>query len=357
MKIVIAGNWHSAIHEEPVYRALRQLGQEVVRFPWHQYFTPPDSVLPLALPLFKAQNKFILGPLVSKLNRDLITRVSQQRPDVLFIYRGTHIYPETLRKIKKISPSTILVGYNNDDPFSPAWPRWMWRHFVAGLPVYDLVLTYRHHNLEDFTKAGARRVSLFRSWFLPYLHRPLTLSRSQLQRYGCDVVFIGHYENDGRLAAIEALVRAGFHVRVFGPYKGLGSEGWHGRIDKSPILRTMAPTRYLNGTEYVAALCGAKIGLCFLSKKNRDTYTRRCFEIPACGTALFSEYTDDLASIFVEGQDAEFFRSKNELVEKVSYYLANPGLLDKLRTRGLLRVHKDGHDVVSRMRKLLEILC
>lgn len=357
MKILLAGDWHSQLHEEPVCQALEQLGQDVVRFPWHQYFEATGALESLAIPALKFQNKYMLGPSVSRLNNDLVARVASEKPDVIFVYRGSHIYPKTLKKIRHINSRTVLVGYNNDDPFSPLYPWWKWRHFLTGITEYDLVLAYRLHNLEDFRKAGARSVSLLRSWFLPYLHRPMMLSRSQLQRYACDVVFIGHYENDGRLEAIEALAQAGCQVRVFGPYKGLGSSGWHGRIDKSPILGVMGPTRYLNGNEYMLALCGAKIGLCFLSKKNRDTYTRRCFEIPACGTALFSEYTDDLASMFIEGQDAEFFRSKDELVEKVSYYLANPGLLDKLRANGLMRVHIDGHDVVSRMRKLLEILC
>ena len=154
----------------------------------------------------------------------------------------------------------------------------------------------------------------------------------------------------------EIVAAAGFRVRVFGPYKGLGKSGWFGRIDNSPLLKSNTPMAYLADEEYVKAICGAKIALCFFSKLNRDTYTARCFEIPACGTALFSEYSDDIASLFEEGVDAEFFRSKEQLVEKITSYMKNPTKLEMLTRSGTRRVRRDGHDVISRMSELLKVI-
>src|SRR5258708_7627078 len=109
LKILIAGDWHSNLHEEVVDRAFRQLGHETVRFPWHQYFEPTGPIEELLRPAYRAQNKYLVGPLVARINGDLIASVEESAPDVVFIYRGSHIYRETLRRIKQILTSVILL--------------------------------------------------------------------------------------------------------------------------------------------------------------------------------------------------------------------------------------------------------
>ena len=60
--------------------------------------------------------------------------------------------------------------------------------------------------------------------------------------------------------------------------------------------------------------------------------------------------------MFKEGEEAEFFRSPEELVEKVRYYLANDDARRRIAEGGLRRVYADGHDVQSRMRKMIETI-
>ena len=70
-----------------------------------------------------------------------------------------------------------------------------------------------------------------------------------------------------------------------------------------------APIEPVFGDDYAKALCGAKVCLAFLSKLNRDSYTRRCFEIPACGNVMLAERTADLCRMFKEDEEACFFSS------------------------------------------------
>ena len=109
-----------------------------------------------------------------------------------------------------------------------------------------------------------------------------------------------------------------------------------------------APIVPVEGDNYTKALCGAKICLAFLSKLNRDTYTRRCFEIPACGRVMLAERTEDLQKMFKEDEEACFFSSNEELLEKVQWLLANPERREAIAKAGLRRVWTDGHDVKSR---------
>lgn len=348
MNVLIVGDWHSELHEEVVYQALAKLGQAPCRFSWHQYFKPDGLLGQLGLPLLKAQYKYMVGPLVDRLNRDLVRQVEHEQPDLIFVYRGSHIYAATLRAMRSASPRVLLIGYNNDDPFSPRYPKWKWRHFLAGIPEYDLMLAYRHHNLDEFRRAGARQVELMRSWFVPDRNYPVDLSDDERARFDCDVVFVGHYEDDGRLAYLEEIVRRGWRLRIFGP----GNE-WDPVIRRSAFLNGQVPVQLVWGQDYNRALCGAKVALCFLSRLNRDSYTRRCFEIPASGTVLMSEFSDDLANLFLPNKEAVFFGNVSEMCARLDEVLVDDMRRRQIAAAGLERVWRDGHDVTSRMKLLL----
>lgn len=353
MKILIAGDWHSELHEEAAAIALNRLGHTVVRFPWHGYFnvTRPQHFFPLGSSWMKLQNKFAVGPIVDRINEELASLVRESRADVLFLYRGTHIRQQTLMRIRRDNPRIMLVGYNNDDPFAPGQPFWLWRHFIACVPELDLVMAYRKHNIDEFRAAGARNIGLLRSWFVAEQNRPVELSSIQREIFGCDVVFVGHYEPDGRLELLEQVVQNGFKLRLFGP----GYE-WDSILKRSRWLRNHGPVNLVWGEDYNRAICGARLALCFLSKLNRDSYTRRCFEIPAAGRFLFSEYSEDLASLFSEGVEAEYFRSTSEFVDKLRHYLQNPLKLEAVALAGHRRVLADGHDVLSRMKSFVSLI-
>lgn len=348
LKLLLAGDWHSELHEEAAFGALRQLGHEVARFPWHQYFKPDGRAGNLSRLFLKAQNKYLLGPRVNRLNDDLVALASREQPDAVFIYRGSHIRSETLRALRKACFGSVLVGYNNDDPFSPLYPRWLWRHYLGSVPEYDLVLAYRHRNLDELRAMGAKRAELLRSWFIPERNYPLELSEEERAQYGCDIVFIGHYEDDGRLQYLEEVARRGWKLRIFGP----GYE-WDSVLRQSAVLAEHAPTRLVWGRDYSLALCGAKVALCFFSKLNRDTYTRRCFEIPACGTVLMSEFSDDLAGLYQADREAVFFSSQEEMGDKLDKLLGDSAARGAVAAAGLRQVWQGRHDVVSRMQDVI----
>lgn len=350
MRFLIVGDWHSNLHEEVISSTLCDMGFEISRFPWHHYFSFSGKSF-IVKTYIRFQNKYIFGPIVKKINSDLICQAINFRPDIIFIYRGTHIHCKTIKLLRKRNPGVLIIGYNNDDPFANGHSFGLWRHFIKSLKEYDLSLAYRHSNLIDFKAAGAKRVELLRSWYVPELNYPCKLSLDFYNKYKCDVVFIGHYENDIRLSCLEEVVKRGWRLRIFGHQKG-----WDAALKASPILSGMAPVHTVWGEDYNAALCGAKIALCFLSKLNRDTYTRRCFEIPASGTLLLSERTADLESLFIPGEEADFFSSPHELGNKLDFYLNDERRLQSVAASGHAKVKSAGHDNKSRMNLLLNWL-
>ncbi|MNR82133.1 hypothetical protein D3C72_128880 [compost metagenome] len=339
MRILVIGEWRFEIYEEAISNAFSSLGHEVHGFSWKEYFdTPsPGSVLN------RFQNKYLFGPLIQRINWDLVREATRLKPDLIFLFRGTHITAHALREIKRRLPKALFVGYNNDDPFSPKTPSYLWRHFIASVPLLDITLAYRHHNIPQYKRLGARRVNLFRSWYIP-ANVP---AAKQTEEW--DVSFIGHYEPDGRLELLEKIVRNGFRLQLMGT-------GWDRVIARSRELAPLAPVRPVRGTAYYEALGRSKISLCFLSKINRDTYTRRCFEIPAVKKMMLAEYSSDLASLYQEQIEAEFFRNEDELIQKLTYYIQNDDARSRIAYAGHQRVIQDGHDVVSRVRQLFEFI-
>lgn len=340
MKILICGDWHSNLHEEPLYNSFSKLGHEVYKFKWHKFYSKSNSCI---ISLFnKIENKYMIGPTTSKLNKQLLIDAELLKPDLIFIYRGSHIYKNTLIHIKNNNPKSIIIGYNNDDPFSNKYPWWLWRHFMSCIPFYDLVCAYRFHNLSQLQSYGAKNVKLLRSWFVPEYNFPLELTNLEKNKFETDVVFIGHFEDDGRLQCLESIYKAGFKLKLFGH-----NYSWNRALKKS-VLHFLTPLVNVWGEEYNKALNGAKIALCFMSKLNRDTYTRRCFEIPASGVLLLSEYTEDLAKMFVPDVEAVFFKTQEELNNKIKFLLENDEKRIEIAQNGLRRVWLDKHDVNSR---------
>ena len=109
-----------------------------------------------------------------------------------------------------------------------------------------------------------------------------------------------------------------------------------------------------NRRDYNKYLCSCKIPLIFLSKINHDTYTSRCFEIPAAGAFIFCPYNEDMDSMFAENKEAVYYRTKEEFVEKLCYYLAHDDEREAIAKAGRERLLKDGHEAVDRAEQIIE---
>jgi spore maturation protein CgeB len=345
MKILIAGDWLFPMYEKAFADSLTVLGHEVFEFSWSSYY---KSLLG------RFESKYcVVGPLTQKFNVDLLSHVATRMPAVVLLWRGTNILPSTLKKIKKLG-NIKIASYNHDDFSGPGlgapvpWHhKRLWRLFIECAPLIDFHFVKRGSNISHLAELGANNSQIMQMWFDPKIHRPVEIGVSEQGRFETDVVFVGHYEPDGREKSIKALVDAGIKTKI-----------WGGHYWSRPVLGDLydrlAPIEPAEGDDYAKALCGAKICLCFLSKLNRDTYTRRCFEIPACGRVMLAERTGELLRLFKEDEEACFFSSNEELVEKVRWLLENSDVRERIARAGLKRVWDDGHDVMSRVRQFLE---
>ena len=110
----------------------------------------------------------------------------------------------------------------------------------------------------------------------------------------------------------------------------------------------------LDGRDYFEAITSSKISLCFLRKINRDKQTLRTVEIPSVGGFLLAEYSEEHASMFKDKHEASFFRTDNELLEKVNFYLQDESLREKIARNGKERAKS--YNMIYSAKRILEEL-
>lgn len=332
MKVLVAGDFAFQQYEPDFCEGLRSAGAQVIELPVQRYFGPGGL-------LQRAQQKLVWGPGVAAANAALLAACAREKPDLVLAWRAPWLEPLAMWLARAAGAGKIAL-YNNDDPFGPDRALRIWRAFRRGIPHADVCFAYRDVNLEEYRAAGARKVSLLRAAWNPRRFKPLPLP------VRWDVVFVGHCEDDGRAQALELLVTASpLRVKLFGT-------GWEKATRSGPLAK-LGPVLPARGDEYVRALCSARIALAFLSKRNRDTVTRRCFEIPAAGTLMLAERTPELLELFSQ-EEAAFFGSSQELLEQAVKLCADEPRRARMAAAGHARLLRDGHDVTSRARALLD---
>lgn len=334
------------MYENSWFDSFKKSGHEVLKFTFLNLFS--NFIIK-----FEVKFSFPLFYIYS-LNRKLYNNVITQKPDILLIWLGTQILPSTLRKIRN-NTSTKIISYIHDDPFShlytknaPKHHKYYWRNLIKGLKYYNLNCFSKELNVIESYKHGSRISIVLRQFFSPSLHRPLKLTYDEQLIYECDVAFAGHYENDGRDIYIKYLVDNGIKVNLY------GDNSWD-FIDFTKWPMNFKKMKRMSGIDYTKALNGAKFCLCFMSKLNRDKYTTRCFEIPACASILVAERTTELENIYCENQEVILFTEKHELLDKIKYLLNNPLLIEKMRQLGYQKAYSNKDDVDSRTSKLIEL--
>ncbi len=341
---MVVGLWHWYHYEEAFSIGMEKNGVTVIRLPLSNYFESVWSRFYLVLPF--------PGIKLVTLNFKVVLNALIKRPDVVLFWLPTVIFPLTLWVLGKCRIKTIT--YNNDNPFVKRKSfsflknyQWFWYHRCLKFANFNFF--YRSENVLESVKYSANNPKVLLPYYIPWRDFPITLNSEEKDIFSSDIVFIGHYENDGRDKFVLALLENGFNLRIW------GGEAWNRNVLLN-FYDKLKPIRSVEGVDYTKALCGSKICLAFLSKFNRDTYTRRCFEIPACGRLMLAERTDDLLSMFKEDEEACFFSTPEELVLKVRYLLDNPLKCDEIARAGLNRVQRDNHDVYSRAKEFLKLI-
>lgn len=339
MKILFVGDLNEGAKSFMRFLTLARLGHEVRGIP----------VVPVPYQAGVDHNPF-LTRVFSKLriprdeagaNRALRVAARESWCELVWIEKGNTIRPATLRTLRAALPAVFLISVSEDDMYARHNRSW---YYTRGLRFYDAVFTTKVYNLEELKRLGARRTELFLDSFDEIVHHPLALSEEDKRKFGCDVGFVGTFENDRARSMLFLAVR-GVRVVVWGN----GWHAWRGRHENLVIK-----DRPVYGEDYVKTINATKINLGFLRKMNRDEVTSRSMEIPACGAFMIAERTARHREFFEEGKEAVFFGSDEELLALVRHYLADESARRRIAAAGRARCLASGYDMATQLRSVIE---
>lgn len=342
MKILLIGSWQHLIYAKSFEDAFIALGHEVLGL---ECITDFNTTHPNKLIRFvgKVQERLLVGWPLRCVQQKILNAAFKFQPDLIFCYRARTVLPSTLKKIRAKRPGVKIVCYNNDDPFTKSLGQYYWRNYPKKLPYYDHVFVFRHKNVEDLKRLGYENVSLLRGYAINALHFPLEIQKD------IDVIFIGHYEHDGRDELIKYLMEQGVDIQLYG-ISWRRSKHYH--YFRKKLGREIYP---VYGEDYNRMLNRAKIALVLFSHINSDTYTSRVFEIPATKTMMLAPDNNDMRSMFEADVEAVYYQSAIECHDKIQNYLSDERYC-AIAEAGHQRFKKDKHEAVDRCEQVLSEL-
>ena len=267
---------------------------------------------------------------VKTLNRRLLHVAATWRPNVLFVYKGIEVLPDTLAQIP-----CLRLHYHPDDSANDQnvsdWYR-------GAEDMYQVHVTTKKHNVGELRRRTSSQVVYVECAFDPRWH--FNARATFEPRLG----FVGTMRPD-RVALVSSWARVQQHT----PMLVVGA-GWRGSRALASKAEVVGP-QY--GVDMALAIAKAPIQLGALNSDNRDTHTCRTFEVPASGGLFVGQATEDHSHLFSHGRDALLWGSEAESVEHAAWALSHSEEAERIATRGCAVIRSGSHTYVDRARQIM----
>src|SRR5262249_52638251 len=309
------------------------------------------------------QRRLNRGFIIDEINRSIVETAHAFRPDLVWAEKQQFVRVDTLGALRRLGAR--LVHFTPDPYFSLAWKRTSLMDMTMG--CFDVLVYCKSYEREQYAALGKQLIYMPLG-YCDEVHRPLP---SDDPRWNCAVGFLGGWE-PRRERLLHAIAAAGIDLNIRGGYWEFLRDGnWTLRrhiilkqlagSDRFRIHRDQLLARAWRGGEvyaddYARALTGARICRGLVRKVSPDHHTTRTFEIPACGSLLLADRTEEHAKFFEEGREAEFFASSKELIDKVKFYCSNETSRERIARAGYERCIKSRYAYVHRLSTVLQEL-
>jgi spore maturation protein CgeB len=320
------------------FEAIQRLRQEVFPFDLQTYSSQNRALNWLSF-------RYPVGPLISRINRDLVRMVAEVRPGVVWFDKPISFTPETMHAIKKTGAQ--IVFYVQDSPFGPRNDG-CWHQFLQVYRMADLHCLLRKADIPRYSQRGIPWIKIMLC-FDPEMHFPPQIAFGDKER-DREISYIGHPYEQRPVFLLKLAREHQLPVYVNG-----NRDRWVQALP-SEQLRHFALGGFLAGENYRTAIWKSKINLSFVTEDNEEDIALKAVEIAGCAGFLLAVRTPGHQAIFEEDREAVFFSSVEECAEKCRFYLNRPDLREIIALRGRDRAVRSGYDNDTQLARVLNRL-
>lgn len=301
MKILIVGSDYNWSIERLYLKYLKiEPGLDVQLFPAQNFlFSYLDTGI--------AQKVFFrISPnnIFRKIGEELLSAVSEFKPEVVWVFKGMEILPEVLKKLK--NKGIFLVNYNPDNPFIFTGRGSGNSNVTNSIFLYDLHFTYSLEIKKELLKMGLPTKLLpFAYDEIPgYDYSVFPTEKEEINK----VCFIGN-PDEQRVKFIKELLNHKIPVDVFGNH-------WS-RFFKSSSCLNLFPPVYEKEFAHISKKY--RVCLNILRLHNLKSHNMRSFEIAGTGGIQLAPKTSEHELFFEPNKEIFLYDSIKCAVKQVNY--------------------------------------
>ncbi|HEV2493918.1 MAG TPA: glycosyltransferase [Terriglobia bacterium] len=305
------GHTLCSIEDSPIHRHSNRY--------WQAFW----GLLPRAFPAFERRR-----------HRALVRAAGEFGPDLILLTYG-NVPPEVIRELRRSCAAKIAVWF--PDPLANFGRQYLLASELDAWFFKDpyLVRLFRE-------KLGINTHYLPEACN-PLWHRRLELSPTDRTKYQCDLNTVGNMYY--------------YRAKMLEPFLEYDLKVWGASFPSwlSSPVRRFYPGIYVAEEEKAKAFIAAKIVLNIMFYSEIEGVNWRVFEAAGCGSFQIADWKPALAELFEPEREIVTFRTRNELKEKVDYYLRHPEERAAVADRAYSRAHRE-HTYEIRLRTMFEIL-
>jgi glycosyltransferase involved in cell wall biosynthesis len=340
LKILCVGPQWRGSNACGLFKALSRIGNTIHVI--DEFYHIP---LRTKIPVVKTLSWIIRKQFLKEFNEKIIDISSSFNPDVILVYKGAFILPDTLHKLKR--KQAYLVNFYPDVSFHTHG-----KYLSQTLPLYDLIFTTKTFGIHDMKmQLGIQNTYFIPHGFDPDIHRRIDVTNINSNVYLNDISFIGTWTPE-KERSMGSIIQELPHldIKIFGAQ-------WY---KSQETVRSKWSGYEVTGDTYALAINSSTINLGLLSEavqgaSSGDKITSRTFHIPASSGFMMHERTDEISNYFIEDKEIVCFGDPGELIDKIKYYLENEKQRDKIRMAGYRRAIHD-HSLDKRAFELLKVI-
>jgi len=336
MKILFVSNRNPHFVNTNVYRekAIRELGHEVI------FFEDRDFVLPGRI---RQKVTFLQEWDLRRLNRKLVRLVAEERPDLCLVVGGFRTLAQTLVEIKQLGTKAVL--WTTDPPRD-------YTNIIQTASLYDHIFCAGTEAVELFENHGITGAMWLPFACDPDYHRPVDLTKSEMQALSKDVVFVGGF-SPNRWHILRELGE--FSIGIWGP-------NWNNAA-KEAAKNCHITDLHVNYTEWVKIYCAAKM-VVIIHYQDGITpcyqASPKVYEALACKSFVLVDSQRDVLSLFTPEKDLVPFRDIADLKAKIDYYLIHDEEREAIAEEGHKKVlikHTYHHRIQAMLEHIRATTC